>query len=72
NKQHIKFSTSVNGLTRKGFDSLIKEKYIEISQKKEVDVFYKIASNFEDSVKEFMSNAITDDLMSKFIHHISK
>ncbi|MBF4335029.1 NACHT domain-containing protein [Vibrio anguillarum] len=72
NKQHIKFSTSVNGLTRKGFDSLIKEKYIEISQKKEVDVFYKIASNFEDSVKEFMSNAITDDLMAKFIHHISK
>jgi hypothetical protein len=72
NKQYIKFSTVVNGLSRVKFDSLVREGYIEISEKKEVDTFYKVASNFEDSVKELMTNALIDYSMEKFIAHVSK
>lgn len=72
NRQHIKFSNVVSGLSKRNFDSLIKEKYIEISSEKEVDVFYKIAAHFEDSVKELMTNSLIDDLMGKFIIHVRK
>jgi hypothetical protein len=71
NKKHIRFSTIVKGLSAKNFISLVREGYIVVGNEKQVDTFYEVAQDFENSVMEFMSNALVDRKMKKFIDYVN-
>jgi hypothetical protein len=70
NKQHIRFSTKVVGLSEARFDRLIAGGYICIKVIKVVDRFYEINPAFKKSVRMLLTNNLPDAQMRKFIQFI--
>ncbi|MBE0351396.1 MULTISPECIES: NACHT domain-containing protein [Pseudoalteromonas] len=67
---YIKFSTSVDGLSKTNFDKLRREGFISIKYEKENEKFYIIDPSFKDSVQSFMTNNQPDHMIDRFLDFV--
>jgi hypothetical protein len=66
-RQFIKFSSKVPGLGPGNFDNMLAAGYFVHTKEKTVGNFYEVASDFQRSVRKFLSDGYPDGKLKRFI-----
>ena len=67
---HMNFSKTVKKLSKENFDDFLRKLWLEVKVKKSDETYYQLHTNIKDSVRNFITNNMPDEIIQDMIDYL--
>jgi len=69
-QSHMNFSKTIRKLSKENFDELIRKCWLQVKVKKSDETYYELSPNLKNSVRNFITNNMPDELIQEMVSYL--